>query len=174
LKDRIDCSLIEPVDVIEGKGGAGKNETVQSIVTNWDSESDAAEIIVAACTKFVKAPHNGIALSTFEGLKALKVCDDVIIHMVQHVFGCTDLCFGVACCKLVVAVDLFEWEEGGVAEKENVKMAKIPLANVKKSVLTWLPNGQRLVIQDTLEVLAIAIGRNRSGFWGQLQKVANQ
>jgi len=94
--------------------------------------------------------------------------------MMQHVFRCTDLCFGAAFRKVVVAVDLFDWEEGGVAEKENVKMAKIPLANVKKSVLTWLPNGQRLVIQDTLEVLAIAIGRNRSGFWGQLQKVANQ
>jgi len=165
LKDLIDRSLIKPADVTEGKGGAGKNETVQSIVTNWDSESNAAQIIVAACTELVKAPYNGIVPSTFKGLKALKVCDDVIIHVMQHVFGCTDLHFGVAFRKLVVAIDLFDWEEGGVAEKENVKMAKIPLANVKKSVLAWLPNGQRLVVQDTLEALAIAIGRNRSGFW---------
>ena len=174
LKDLIDRSLITPADILEGKGGAGGNETVQSVVMNWDDQCKEADVIVAACTELVKAPYNGVVPSTFDGLKALKVCDNVILHMMQHVFGCTELYFGLAFRKLVVAIDLIDWEEGGVAEKEKVKMAKIPLPNVKKSVLTWLPNGNRLVVQDTLEVLAITIGRNRSGFWGQLQKVANQ
>jgi len=90
--------------------------------------------------------------------------EEVNAPLMQRVFGCTGLHCGLHLRKLVVAIDFIDWESAGVSSKLDIKMTKVPAAHVQRSLLTWIPQGERLVMFDTLEELAFVIGSSKKGF----------
>lgn len=69
---------------------------------------------------------------------------------------------------------MFDWEETGAANKESIKMAKVPAERVKKSIETWLPNCDRRSMQASMEALGGALAANEVGFWGKMEKAINR
>jgi len=61
-----------------------------------------------------------------------------------------------------------------VSSKLDIKMAKIPVSHVQQSLQTWIPQGEWLVMYDTSEELAFAIGSSKQGFWGRYEKLTKK
>lgn len=103
-------------------------------------------------------------------LKELSLDDTIIGLLMNHVFGESELLIGLNTRKLMVALDLYDWEDSGAEERVEVKMVKIPANYVKASLLTWLPTGEKRNFQELMEPLAAALGEHKTGFWGGLQR----
>lgn len=134
-------------------------------------DSTAAEDIIAVSKELETDKYNGQLPQDKKGLMDLGVDETVVDYMMQHIFGVTDLVVGLPIRKLVVAVDLHDWEETGAKCKDDVKMTSITADRVKKSLLTWLPRGDRREIQDSLDTLCVVVANNHVGMWGRLKKV---
>ena len=76
--------------------------------------------------------------------------------------------------KVVVAIDLIDWEALGVERRSDVKVKDLTAKHVKQSVLTWLPKGLGLDFQKAVEKVGEAIGTNKIGFQGKLQACINK
>ena len=167
------CTLINRKLIFPAEITAKTVPDVQAVINETDTDCvEAAAIIHGAAVKLLQAPFEGVVPQNKEDLMKLDLDDTVASRIMQNVFGDTDLIVGLHTRKLVVALDMYDWEESGVKEKEEVKMAKIPVEHVKKSLLVWIPRGERRSLQDALESLGAAIGRNQSGFWGIYSKIA--
>lgn len=112
--------------------------------------------------------------TTLADLMECNVDEHVARCLMQHVFASTDIVIGLHTRKMVCALDLFDWEGTGAKQKCDVKMKQVTDAQVKKSISTWLPKGQGMGFQETMESLGARIGGNKKGFRGQLQAVANK
>ena len=101
--------------------------------------------------------------------------DSFVVHtLMQDVFGTTDLIIGLNIRKVVVAIDLIDWEALGVERRSDVKAKDLTAKHVKESVLTWLPKGLGLDFQKAVEKVGEAIGTNKIGFQGKLQACINK
>jgi len=166
--------MLTPATIIEEEEKEDSN-SLATIIGNIDDDArPMAATILNVCKELVKAPCNGAVPSTLDGLKAIGLTDDLSNTVLQCVFGSTGLHCGLNLRKLVVAADFFDWEHAGVASKLDIKLTKVPALHVQKSLLTWIPLGQRLVLQDTQEELAFVIGSNKQGFWGKYKKAAKR
>ena len=98
----------------------------------------------------------------------------VVNTLMQDVFGATDLIIGLNIRKVVVAIDLIDWEELEVERRSDVKMKLLTDTHVKHSVLTWLPKGLGVDFQKAFEKVGEAIGNNKIGFQGKLNACINK
>lgn len=142
---------------------------VQKLVAD-DEGGKLGKAIHDLSTVLNAKPFEGIVPSDPADLKELKLDDTVIGLLLNHVFGETDLVIGLNARKLMVALDLYDWEDSGAEERVEVKMVKVPSNYVKASLLTWLPAGEKRHFQELMEPLATAIGDYRNGFWGSLMR----
>lgn len=149
-------------------------KTVAEVQTVISSESDGTaklgKVIHDVSTSLMAEKFGGVVPCEASELKELKIDETVSGLLLNHVFGDTDLVIGLNTRKLMVALDLFDWEESGVDERIDVKMAKVPPNYVKASLLTWLPQGEKRHFQELMEPLATAIGDYKNGFWGSLTR----
>ena len=166
--------MLTPATVIE-EDEKEDSETLATIIGRIDEEAiPAAVTILNLCKELVKAPYNGVVPSTEAGLEAVGLKEDVSAPLLQRVFGSTALHCGLNLRKLVVAIDLIDWEAAGVSSKLDIKMTKVPAAHVLRSLLTWTPQGERLVMHDILEELAFVVGSSKQGFWGRYEKLTKK
>ena len=101
--------------------------------------------------------------------------DSVARKLMQDVFGSTEIVIGLNIRKVVVAIDLIDWEGiNGVERRSEMKSKDVTPAYVKRSILTWLPAGTGMPFQDAVERIGAAIGKNTVGFWGKMQTVINK
>ena len=112
--------------------------------------------------------------TTLVQLRDHKVDEHVARCLVQQVFGSPDIVVGLHTRKMVCALDLFDWEEAKFEKKCNLKMKYISASHVKRSINTWLPKGQGMIFQETMEGLGARIGSNKKGFRGKLQTLLNK
>lgn len=113
--------------------------------------------------------------STREELVNAAGLEDVLARFVmQGVFGCTELVISLDIRKVVCALDLIDWEEGGATKKDEIKMIKIPGGHVQKSLCVWMPAGHRRTYQDVMDAMGDALGSCRVGFWGSLTRIINR
>ena len=151
---------------------ATRAQIVPHIPASQDVDVDTtADKILALATSF--NAHDGGFPTTLEELIQLEVDDYSARSLMQQVFGSTDIAVGKHTRKFVCALDLFDWEGCGVQSKKEIRLKHISGKQVKASLETWLPRGQRLKFQDTVENLTGAIARSKQGFWGRLQACIN-
>jgi len=166
--------MLTPAAVIE-ENEKEDSDTLETIIGNIDDDAKGSAVtILNVCQELVKAPYNGVVPSTADGLTAIGLTEEVSVPLMQRVFGCTGLHCGLHLRKLVVALDLIDWESAGVSSKLDIKMTKVPAAHVQRSLLTWTPQGERLVMFDTLEELAFVVGSSKKGFWGSYEKLSKK
>ena len=166
--------MLTPAAVIE-ENEKEDSDTLETIIGNIDDDAKGSAVtILNVCQELVKAPYNGVVPSTADGLTAIGLTEEVSVPLMQRVFGCTGLHCGLHLRKLVVALDLIDWESAGVSSKLDIKMTKVPAAHVQRSLLTWIPQGERLVMFDTLEELAFVVGSSKKGFWGSYEKLSKK
>ena len=153
---------------------AGATPTcLQAIISAVDDKNLVANAIKTIAVELNKPEHNGRMPTTKDGLLACGMDDSVASLLMQHVFGSTELLVGLDTRKLLVALDMIDWEESGTAVKTDVKMAKISPDRVRKSLATWLPKGEGRTFQDLIEDMAQILGENPVGFWGKLTRLLN-
>ena len=143
---------------------------VQAVLNDVDAVGKVAKAIHDVSTNLSVEKFGGIVPCEASELKELKIDETVMGLLLNQVFGETELVIGLNARKLMVALDLFDWEESGAEERVDVKMALVPPNYVKSSLLTWIPQGEMRHFQELMEPLATAIGDHRSGFWGSLMK----
>ena len=129
-------------------------------------------MLVAVAKKLV-SDYSGNVPSTKVQLKTLGIDDTVASIMMQQVFASTELVVGLHARKILVAVDLYDWEETGVAQKRDVKMAKVSADHIKKSLKVWLPQHYYAGFHDLMETIGETIGSNQVGMWGRVKGVIN-
>ena len=151
------------------------NETandVQNVIDRVIDNVKVGKYLVNLAKALVK-DYDSKVPDKIEDLEALGVTDTVIGQVRQHIFGITELVFGLHVRKLCVATDLIDWEEFA-PEKKKIKMAKVSGDRVRRSVSGWLPKGEGLNFQNTAEALCEALQRNEKGFWGKLKSIINK
>lgn len=158
-------------DLITAEQIANKTvEDVQTAINSCDLKpaQKLGKVIHAVGTKLNAEKFNGNVPCNAADLKALKLDETVIGLLLNHVFGDSDLVIGLNTRKLMVALDLYDWEDSSAEMRVDVKMVKIPSNYIKASLLTWLPTGEKRNFQELLEPLATAVGEHKCGFWGKL------
>jgi hypothetical protein len=147
---------------------------VQAIINDTDTTNLAGATIHALATEVMKEPDSDIIPASRKALIAIKVDEHVACLLMSQVFGLTEVVIGLHAHKTVCALDVFDWEENGVAMKQDLKMAKVMASQVKRSLMTWVMKGEGRNFQQTLEAPGENTGRNVVGFWGVTTKVINQ
>lgn len=148
--------------------GGSTREAVQLVINRIDAENTTAAESIIAVAKCVEEAGGAIP-STHDGILEIPTMDSRVASQLMTIFGSTELAVGLHTRKLVVALDMFDWEETGVEHKTDVKMASVPAERVKKSLTTWMPFGERRASQEMLESVGNVIGSDRIGFYGKLK-----
>ena len=89
--------------------------------------------------------------------------------MMSHVFGCTQIVVSLHARKILVALDLYDWEESGAKAKTEVKMVHIPPGYVYNSLKTWIPKGEGREFHDVMDALGTIFSTTESGLWGRIK-----
>jgi endonuclease III len=98
--------------------------------------------------------------------------ETVASEMMTQVFGSTDFSVGLHARKILIALDMFDWEDSA-DRKQDVKMSNIYTLHVKKSLKTWMPKGTGKDFHDMMESVGSIICARRQGEWGKIKAVIN-
>lgn len=170
-------ALIDAEVCTASQVAAKSGDEVQEIVAAVNDDeclTGVGDHLTQIATHLMDEKYGEYVPTNKKDLILVGVDETVASMMMQHVFGSTDIVVGLHTRKLVVALDMFDWEESKVTQKKDVKMAKITAASVKRSLDTWLPLGDRRNFQDTMETLGAQLGDNEVGFWGKLTNTLNK
>jgi endonuclease III len=141
------------------------------------NSSDKADKAVSAAIHQVATllvdEHDGVLPKTRAGLLGLKLDATVSDLLLANVFGIPQLIVGLHARKILVALDMVDWEETGTTQKADVKMINVTACNVKKSLQTWLPPGEKVVFHDLMESLGDIISNKSTGVWGTVTNAIN-
>jgi hypothetical protein len=145
---------------------------LMDIIVKVNSGCELGSGIFDIANELVKPEYGRNVPTTKEELLEIGLDDHLASSLMQQVFGSTELVVGLNACKLMVALDLMDWEECGARAKQDVKMVSITSNSVVRSLATWLPKGDGVLFQDYVESFASAVGANAVGFWGKYKKLA--
>jgi len=151
------------------KMAAAAVAAVQDVINNTDDTTSVGEALFSIATELVNE-FNGQVPATKAGLEKAKAEGIVAALVMQCTFGSTELVIGLNTRKVMVVLDLFDWEESGANELGEVKMSNVSAAQIKHSLDSWIPKGERRTFQDTMEALGAVIGGNKVGSWGKSNK----
>ena len=149
--------------------------TCEELVTHIhavdDDDDRSGPLLHKLAVDLTGAEYGGVVPNARDELLALGLSTDVVSLLMQHCFACTTYEIGHHGTMLAVALDLIDWEEyapeGEHLVKQDVDMDIISAADVKNSLLTWLPMGEQRAILDIMETLAAFWGEDRKGNWGK-------
>ena len=89
----------------------------------------------------------------------------------QHVYASSELVITLDTRKVVVALDMVDWEEFGAKTKSAVLMSKVLEGKVRKSLRTWLPKGDGVHFHDTMDSIGRLVSARTLGDWGKIEKI---
>ena len=68
---------------------------------------------------------------------------------------------------------MVDWEETGATKKTEVKMVDLPASRVKKSLLRWLPLGEKAAFYDIMDSIGTLLSDQHIGMWGRVTSTIN-
>ncbi|CAB9522413.1 hypothetical protein SEMRO_1299_G260710.1 [Seminavis robusta] len=146
---------------------------IQKVIKDYDDKNLVAATIKSISAKLLEPElkHEGKIPTNKKDL--MTICSkNVASLLMSHVFGSTELVVGLHARKILVALDMYDWEESGMTQKADVKMANIPASMVKKSLKTWLPKGESHDFFDMMDTLG-SLFPTKAGVWGKITKPIN-
>lgn len=129
---------------------------------NKKSAQEIVDVSTAIMASTGSVPHNR------DALKALGLDDTVVALLMTQVYASTELIVGTHARKILVALDMIDWEEVA-KEKSKVKMSSLPSDKVKRSLLTWLPRGEATHFHDTMDSIGNLLQARTQGDWGRIK-----
>ena len=147
---------------------------LQAIINTVDTgNTECAQTILSVATELDKAKYNDQIPTTKEGLVGATISETVATKLMQDVFASTELVVGRHARKIVVALDLHDWEESA-KNKQDFKMTKLGPERARKSLLKWLPKGEKRNFQETMDALGDTFGEGEVGTWGKFKDTLNR
>ncbi|CAB9526310.1 unknown protein [Seminavis robusta] len=146
---------------------------IQKVINDYDDKNLVAATIKSIAAKLLEPElkHEGKIPTNKKDL--MTICsENVASLLMSHVFGSTELVVGLHARKILVALDMYDWEESGTTQKADVKMANIPASMVKKSLKTWLPKGESHDFFDMMDTLG-SLFPTKAGVCGKITKPAS-
>lgn len=143
--------------------------TIITRITNYKHTKELLRLAQVVATKY-----EGCVPSTKQELLNMKVKDSVAGKIMQNVYGSTELVITLTFRKVMVALDMFDWEEYGAKTKDEVKMVDITADRVRASLLRWMPIGEKLAYQEAVEIVGNLLSKNTQGMWGLYTKILTQ
>jgi endonuclease III len=151
-------------------------DEIKSIIAEWADEKAVGVVGAAICDvadTLLTPAYGGVVPRTRDKLEALKLSPVVLGLLLSHAFAMPEVVVGLHARKIVTALDMVDWEEAGTTMKTKVKMTDLPPSHVKKSLLTWLPPGQRGSFHDLMETVGTIVSDKTCGAWGKLKTCIN-
>lgn len=148
-------------------------ELQTSIDTVDNTNTESAAIILSVATELAKPGYNGQIPTTKEGLIGATISECVATKLMQDVFASTELVVSFHARKIVVALDLHDWEESA-KNKQEFKMKMLSPERARHSLLKWIPKGERRHFQETMDALGGTLGVGETGFWGKFTHTLNR
>ena len=147
---------------------------VQTCIDTVDPAiTGCAATILKVATELAKPEYNGQIPTTKAGLIGATISESVATKLMQDVFASTELVVSFHARKIVVALDLHDWEES-TKNKQEFKMKMLSAERARKSLLKWIPKGQRRHFQETMDALGDTLGVGEKGFWGKFTDTLNR
>jgi hypothetical protein len=148
-------------------------EDVRMIIDDFECDQDrsleVAKTLLAVAT-VIQDDHDGIVPQTKEGLKSI-VEEPLLSLLMQQVYASSELVISLHTRKILVALDMMDWEEFGAKMKSEVLMGKVSPEKVRKGLRTWLPKGEGVHFHDTMDSIGSLISARSKGDWGKIEKV---
>jgi endonuclease III len=132
---------------------------------------EQANAIINICKNIVNN-HGGTVPQDRATLKSYGVDDVTASLLLTQVFGATELIVGLHARKILIALDMVDWEFTG-EEKTKLKLSKLPAEKVKRSLFTWLPKGEASTFHDTMNSIGNLLCARTQGDWGRITKAIN-
>jgi hypothetical protein len=129
-----------------------------------------ASTLLEIAKAIVKDPHHGFVPQTKAGLRSVGLEEPLISLLLQQAYASSELVISPNTRKVLVALDMVDWEEFG-STKSQVKMGKVTPEKVQKGLRSWLPKGEGMHFHDTMDSIGGLIIARSSGDWGKLEKV---
>ena len=164
--------LAEGLMGIQAMAEATPEQLQAKIDVGDDTDTAKGPVLHAIATAIRSGP--GEVPYDKDGLLAQGINEEVVHALMQQVFGSTQIVLGIHARKVVCALDMIDWEDTGATTKTEIKMAKIRPVQVEKSLKTWLPHGDGLEFQKTVQGLGKAIGIPKMGSWGRIKAMINK
>ena len=145
---------------------------IQAIIAEIDNGNNRGAAIHHIATELMKPKYGGVVPKSREKLLELGL-KGMIVPLMMHLFGSTDLVISIHGRKIVTALDMLDWEESGASDKLDIKMEKLPPLWVKKSLMTWLPRAEYVRFFDTMGSLGPLLASQAQGDWGPVKAAIN-
>jgi endonuclease III len=142
---------------------------VDNIIKDFECENTlgvARKLLAVATALYTH--HEGLVPQTKEGLKSIGVEEPVTSLLMQQVYGSSELVVSLHARKILVALDMVDWEEAGTNNKSDVKMVKLTPEKVAKSLRTWLPKGESVNFHSIMDSIGNLLSARSIGQWGMI------
>lgn len=155
----------ESVEVIT----AASIEDVKLIIDDFEfgNTLELAQTLLEVATA-IETDHEGVVPQSKEGLKSIRVEEPVSSLLMQQAYASSELVVSLHTRKVLVALDMVDWEEAGTDQKSEVKMAKLTTDKIRKSLRTWLPKGESVNFHDTMDSIGNLLASRNIGDWGRI------
>lgn len=143
---------------------------IQAYVDKGDKSNKSLALGIVTFIDNLSSNGNGLVPMDKEALKALGVDDTVTSLLFSEVFGSPELVVGLHARKILVALDMVDWEFA-CTEKSKFKMSSLTVSMVKRSLMTWLPKGEVTLFHDTMDTVGNLLAARVKGDWGKVKMV---
>lgn len=153
--------------------GATQNEVVKLFAEFEMHESithGLADTLLEVANKICN-DHAGLVPQSKEDLKSIGLKEPLVSLFMQHVYASSELVITLDTRKVVVALDMVDWEEFGAKTKSAVLMGKVNEGKVRRSLRTWLPKGDGVHFHDTMDSIGRLVSARTIGDWGKIEKI---
>jgi endonuclease III len=147
---------------------------VDSVLSDFESNQkrnlEVAETLLTVAAE-IQNNHGGVVPQTKEALKSIGLEEPLVSLLMQQAYAQSELVISLDTRKVLVALDMVDWEEFGAKSKSEVKMGKVTPQKVRRSLRTWLPKGEGVHFHDTMDSIGSLISARNVGGWGKIEKV---
>jgi hypothetical protein len=160
----------------EDYAAEGNLEAAKNIIPDIEAAVVPAVETIVAISKKLCADYDSKLPVTRSELLDIGIDEVVVSNMMRDVYGSSEIFASLSVRKVVVALDMVDWEDSGATTKLSVKMTDFKANKVKASLNTWLKRGERMAFLKAADSLGRALAEisRENLFWGPFRRTLNK
>jgi len=151
-----------------------KGDYLRDLICHIDPENEGATGCIEDVSFDLMKKFTGILPSTNKELKDIRLTPAVRGILLLEAFASPELFVSMHMRKIVIALDMVDWEEHGAKKKSKVEMKTFPPELVKKSLRMWLQKGEGVKLHQLMVQLGTLLGQDKRGTWGKVKGCIDQ